>query len=286
MAKLTKNTLRTSRQHCPECKSTHLVNRSEECTICLDCGFVISPETAERKIATSHKRQRSQLGHCGMAIKENGGICDNLVGVLEQWNQVKIADATERNFALALQYITKTAIDLSVPRVALEKVALVYRRIIEKNLVKGRSMKALAATAVYIGCKQCGVAVTTKRVANVSKISLGKFTRSYRLVAKQINITLQPSGIGVYANDLSSKLQVSQRTTALMEKLVEVLQHLRFLAGKDPTGIACAVLYISSVLNGERKTQREIAAIGGVTEQTLRARCREIERNIFFSLYV
>jgi len=197
---------------------------------------------------------------------------------------VKIADATERNFALALKYITKIAIDLSVPRVVLEKAATVYKRIIEKNLLKGRSMKALAATAVYIGCKQCGVAVTAKRVANVSKISPGKITRSYRLVAKEINITLQPTGFSVYANDLASRLQISERTTALMEKLMEVLQHLRFLAGKDPTGIACAALYISSLLNGERKTQREIAAIGGVTEQTLRVRCREIEGSIIFNL--
>jgi len=278
--------LRKSQQHCPECKSTHLISHPEECTICLDCGFVISPETAQRKIAASYKRQRSSLGYCGASKKEKEDICENLVGILEHWNQVKIADATERNFALALQYITKTAIRLSAPRAALEKAALVYKRIIEKKLVKGRSMKALAATAVYIGCKQCGVAVTTKRVANVSKINPGRITRSYRLIAKQINITLQPTGINVYANDLSSKLQVSQSTTALMEKLMEVLHHSRFLAGKDPIGIACAALYICSVLNGERKTQREIAAIGGVTEQTLRARCREIERNLIFSLYV
>jgi len=249
----------------------------------LDCGFVISPETVERKIAASHKRQRSQLGHCGVAIKERGSACENLVGILQKWNQVKIEDATERNVALALKYITTIAIDLSVPRVVLEKAAIVYKRIIEKNLLKGRSMKTLAATAVYIGCRQCGVAATTKRVANVSKISPGKITRSYRLITKQINITLQTAGISVYANDLASKLQVSERTTALMEKLMEVLQHLRFLAGKDPTGIACAALYISSILTGEKRTQREIAEVARITEQTIRARCRELERNLMFS---
>jgi len=283
MAKLTKNTLRTSPQSCPECKNTHLINRSEECTICLDCGLVISPETADRKIATACKRQKSPLSYSEASNKQKGGVCENLVGILEQWNQVKITDATERNFALALQYITKIAIDLSAPRAALEKAALVYKRIIEKNLVKGRSIKALAATAVYIGCKQCGVAVTAKRVANVSKISLGRITRSYRLVTKQINITLQTADISLYANDLASKLQVSERTTALMEKLMEVMQHLRFLAGKDPTGIACAALYISSILIGEKRTQREIAEVARITEQTIRARCRELERNLIFS---
>jgi transcription initiation factor TFIIB len=283
-----KNIQKTRRQqNCPECKSTHLADRpQEECSVCLDCGFVISAETAEMKITEQQKRQRSASCHTqsGLSIREKNTVGENLIDILEQWNQVKIRDATEKNLALALQYVTKTAIDLSVPRVVLEKASLVYRRIIEKRLVKGRSMRALAATAVYIGCKQCGIAVTTKRVANVSKISPRRITRFYRLVAKQINITLEPASISIYAKDLSKKLQVSERTMATMEKLAEVLQRSKFFVGKDPTGIACAAIYVATVLNGEKRTQREIAEVARITEQTIRARCREIENSINFKM--
>lgn len=281
-----KDALRKSRpSNCPECRSTHLADRSEIESVCLDCGLVVSAEAAKRKIDENHKRQRSTSCHTQseLSTREKDSICENLTDILEQWNQVKIGDATEKNLAIALQYITKIAVDLSVPRVALEKASLVYKRIIEKKLVKGRSMKVLAATALYVGCKQCGIAVTTKRVANVSKISPGRITRFYRLIAKQINITLQPAGISLYAEDLSKKLQVSERTTAVIEKLADVLQRCKFIVGKDPTGFACAVVYIASVLNGERRTQREIAEAARITEQTIRARCRELERNLTFS---
>jgi len=286
MAKSMKNTPRAGQPNsCPECQSTHLVNRSEGCTICLDCGFVISAETAERNIHKEHKRQRpaSCQTQSGLSIREKDNVCENLAGILEQWNQLKIGDAMEKNFALALKYITKAAIDLSIPRTALEKAAVVYRRIIEKRLVKGRSIRALAATAVYVGCRQCGIAVTTKRVANVSRISPRRITRFYRLVAKQISITLQPTTISIYAKDLSGKLQISERTTTVIEKLVEVLQSSKLFEGKDPTGVACAAIYISSILTGEKRTQREIAEAARITEQTIRARCRELQRNLLFA---
>ena len=40
--------------------------------------------------------------------------------------------------------------------------------------------------------------------------------------------------------------------------------------------MAAATLYIASVLCGERRTQREVADVAGVTEVTIRNRYKEI----------
>ena len=47
-------------------------------------------------------------------------------------------------------------------------------------------------------------------------------------------------------------------------------------SGRGPTGIAAASLYIASVLYGERRTQREVADVAGVTEVTIRNRYKEL----------
>ena len=47
-------------------------------------------------------------------------------------------------------------------------------------------------------------------------------------------------------------------------------------SGREPTGIAAASIYIASVLCGERRTQREIADVAGVTEVTIRNRYKEL----------
>ena len=46
----------------------------------------------------------------------------------------------------------------------------------------------------------------------------------------------------------------------------------RISAGKDPMGLAAAALYVSCTLEGEDKTQRDVAEAAGVTEVTIRNR--------------
>jgi transcription initiation factor TFIIB len=209
-----------------------------------------------------------------------------MVRALEQWKQVRIWDSTEKNLALALQYTTKIAIDLSLPKTALEEATLAYKEIIEKGLLKGRSMRAISATAVYIGCKQCRTAVTIKDIAHASRISPSKISHSYRSMAKHLDVPMQPTSVGNHATEVSARLQVSTRTKKVLEKTIEALNCSKSFAGKAPTGIACAAIYISSLLTGERRTQREIAEAARITEATIRARCRELERSLIFSIHL
>ena len=51
-------------------------------------------------------------------------------------------------------------------------------------------------------------------------------------------------------------------------------------SGRGPTGVAAAALYIASVLLGERKTQRDVADIAGVTEVTIRNRYKELAEKL------
>jgi len=47
-------------------------------------------------------------------------------------------------------------------------------------------------------------------------------------------------------------------------------------SGRGPTGVAAAAIYMASILCGERKTQREVADVAGVTEVTIRNRYKEL----------
>ncbi|HJK73088.1 MAG TPA: transcription initiation factor IIB, partial [Methanocorpusculum sp.] len=47
-----------------------------------------------------------------------------------------------------------------------------------------------------------------------------------------------------------------------------------------PTGVAAAAIYISSILSGERRTQREVADVAGVTEVTIRNRYKELAEQL------
>ena len=279
---------------CPECKSTRLAERLDEnCSVCLDCGFVISAETAnlsfERKTNTDQRnivRPTSRSANTASSMENKEPNHENMVRALEQWRQVKIGDSTEKNLALALQYTTKIAIDLSLPKTVLEKSSLAYKKIIVKGLLKGRSMRAVSATAVYMGCKQCGTAITINDIAHASKISPKKISHSYRSILKHLDFSMQPASVSNHAFELSARLRVSAETRAVLEKTIEALVCAKGFVGKSPTGIACAAIYVSSLLTGERMTQREIAEVARITEATIRARCRELERSLTFSIHL
>jgi transcription initiation factor TFIIB len=49
-------------------------------------------------------------------------------------------------------------------------------------------------------------------------------------------------------------------------------------AGKNPMGLAAAILYLSCIKTGENKTQKEIAQAAGVTDMTIRNRFKELKK--------
>jgi transcription initiation factor TFIIB len=51
-------------------------------------------------------------------------------------------------------------------------------------------------------------------------------------------------------------------------------------SGHGPTGLAAASIYIASILCGERRTQRDVADVAGVTEVTIRNRYKEIAEKL------
>jgi len=69
----------------------------------------------------------------------------------------------------------------------------------------------------------------------------------------------------------------------IKSKALEILQQAEnkeLTSGRGPTGVAAAAIYISSILCGERKTQREVADIAGVTEVTIRNRYKELAEKL------
>lgn len=275
-------------QICPECRSVHLIEHlNDECTVCSECGLVIPYKNAS---TNSHIINKDQ--HEIHPIKTVSSIQapklgnKDMISVLEKWKNVRIADSIERNLAIALEHITKIAIDLSIPKIALEKACLIYRRIIEEGLLRGKSIRMTSATALYMGCKQCRIAVTIKEIAHISKMSPRKISHSYRLIAKQLDFSMQPMSVNDYSNELCTRLKVSLQTSLVIDKIIYASDFSKQMVGKDPIGITCAAIYIGSLLAGEKRTQREISEIARITEATIRARCRELERNLVFNVFL
>ena len=63
-------------------------------------------------------------------------------------------------------------------------------------------------------------------------------------------------------------------------EIIKLAQDNDLTSGKGPTGVAAAAIYIASILMNERRTQRSVAEVAGVTEVTIRNRYKELTEKL------
>ena len=73
-----------------------------------------------------------------------------------------------------------------------------------------------------------------------------------------------------------AELNLSGSTQNRAAEILKLAKKFRLTAGKAPTGLAGAALYVAAIQEGERRTQKEISIAAGVTEATIRNRYKEL----------
>ena len=291
---------------CPKCGSTHLskdYSRAE--LICKDCGLVIDDELIDhgpewRAFDSDQREKRARTGAPMTYTIHDKGLSTMIdwrnrdsygksiptrnraqLYRLRKWQRrVRISDATERNLAIALSALDRMASSMSLPRTVRETAAMIYRKAALKNLIRGRSIEGVTAAALYAACRQCHVPRTLDEISNIAHISRKEIGRTYRYVYRELGLKLLPTSPEDYISRFCSELKLSGDVQAKTLEILQEAAHRELTSGRGPTGIAAASLYIASVLCGERRTQREVAEVAGVTEVTIRNRYKELAEKL------
>jgi len=287
---------------CPECGSNHLSKdycRAE--LICNDCGLVLDEALIDhgpewRAFDGEQREKRERVGAPMTYTLHDKGLSTEIdwsnkdtygkaipnrnraqLYRLRKWQRrVRIADATERNLAVALSHLDRLSSSMSLPRMVRETAAMIYRKSVIKNIIRGRSIEGITAAALYAACRQCHVPRTLDEISIVSGIHRREIGRNYRYMAKEIKLKLLPTSPEDYIPRFCSELKLSHEVQTKTLELIKLATEKALTIGRGPTGNAAAALYIASVICGQRRTQQEIAYIAGVTEVTIRNRYKEI----------
>lgn len=297
-------------QCCPECGSTRIM-RDYECAelVCMNCGFVLAAKMTDRgpEWRAFDDEQRSKRTRVGAPLTYT--IHDKGLSTMIDWHdrdiygkslspgqkaqvyrlrkwqrRIRVSDATERNLAFALSEITKIANNLNLPKSILETASVIYRKAVKERLIRGRSIQGVTAAAIYLACRQCGLARTLEEIAQSSTMNKKEVGRSYRFLIKELNYSIPPVKPSQYVTKFSNQLTMQGKVEEIAHKILASAKELKLTSGRGPTGIAAAASYIASVLTGERKTQREIAEIAQVTEVTIRNRYKELVERLTFQM--
>jgi transcription initiation factor TFIIB len=190
------------------------------------------------------------------------------------------SNASDRNFRIAFSLLNTLKDKLGLSDTIVEKVAYIYRKAQERGFVRGRSIPAVLAAAVYIAYRDLEVPKTMKDIATVSNIKRKNIARVYRQLILELDYKVpNPDPVKCIAK-IANNTNLTEKTKRHALDIMEKVTENEISAGKDPMGLAATVLYMSCIKTGEDITQKEISNVAGVTEVTLRNRFKDIKNQL------
>ncbi|KAG2478681.1 MAG: Transcription initiation factor IIB [Nitrosopumilales archaeon] len=293
----------TAKDLCPRCAKGKMVTDNESGEMfCSGCGFVLSEKLQEsgpewRSFTQDEHGDRARAGaptsltmhDMGLATiinplnKDASGkpltaTMKSTIERLRTWDsRSQVHEPVDRNFRQAFSELNRLKDKLALADAVIEKAAYIYRKALEKGLVRGRSISALMAAALYAACRDTGTPRNLKDVELVANIKRKDIARCYRLLVKELDLKMPVTDSIQCVARIASRIGIAEKTKRYAVRVLTDAKKNEISAGKDPMGLAAAALYLSCVKNGDDKTQRDIAEAANVTEVTIRNRYKGLK---------
>jgi transcription initiation factor TFIIB len=200
---------------------------------------------------------------------------------LRKWDHILQFDSETRSLNQIILSLRRCKDKLGLQFSVIQKTAQIYKRVQNNKMVRGRTTQAVLAACVYIACRQVGIPRTLNDVARANNITFKEISSAYRQIVLKFDLKMPLIDQLHYLNRLANSTGVCEKVKRHSIRVMDELVKRELTAGKDPMGLAAAVLYLICQQYGdETRTQRFFADIAGVTDVTIRNRCSELRDEI------
>ncbi|HSA98145.1 MAG TPA: TFIIB-type zinc ribbon-containing protein [Candidatus Nitrosotenuis sp.] len=288
----------SSQIRCPSCaKNTMQTDVTTGEMFCRNCGYVVAEKIEESgpewRAFSNDESDRSRVGAgtsltmhdmglstvIGSADKDATGkplsaSMKSSIERLRTWDsRTQTHSSADRNLRQALSELDKMKDKMALADSVVEKAAYIYRKAMDKKLVRGRSIHGLIAACLYAACRNTETPRTLDDVAESINIRRKDVARCYRLIYKELDLKMPVADPTKGISRIASTANLSEKTKRRAMEILNKAKKIGMVAGKDPMGIAAAALYLACISNGEIRSQKDISIAAGVTEVTIRNRC-------------
>lgn len=285
---------------CPDCGSHEFFhNREKGELICRQCSIVLDEamvdfgrdtrffedEDVEHNSRTGAPFDPRIVDNLGTTIGNTSDF-SKLSGKNKQlFQRIKkrqswTTTSFEQNLRTAFNNMKLMAGVLNLPSAVEKEAAVIYRRCVERGLTKRSAIEHLVIASLFIATKLQGFPRAMKEFAEAAKIDMTLLGKNYKLIMRELNIKLNPTNPLDYVNKFASKLKLSPKTQSKAIRLIGQMTKKGLVSGLSPLSVAAATLYIASQQEKEKRTQRAFAEVSGVTETTLRNRCKDLCKSL------
>ena len=182
-----------------------------------------------------------------------------------------------RNLMLAFYELGRLKDKLGLTNAIVEKAAYIYIKAKEKQMIRGRSMSAILAAAIYIACRELGTPKSLREMTDSSLVKSKAIRHCYRLLARELDTSVPLIEPSKHVARIANKAGISEKTKRIALTMMKEITKNEISAGKNPVALAATVLYLSCLASNENQTQMKIAAAAGITEVSIRNRSKDLK---------
>jgi transcription initiation factor TFIIB len=211
--------------------------------------------------------------------------------------RTQLYSATDRSLKKAFSELNILKDKLALPDSVVEKTAYIYRKAQQRGMIKGRTVSAMLAAAIYIACREIRVGKTLKDIAEGSNVKPKILSQSYRILLTELDIKTPMLDPMKCITKIASKMKLNERVTRQAMSIMYEAIKKEATTGKDPMGLASAVLYMAYTNNNIRsdisskrrdannentnnRSQTSFAQAAGVTDVTLRHTIKDLKSRL------
>lgn len=193
---------------------------------------------------------------------------------LRMWDSRSKSSSVERSLRTAFVLLNTVKEKLAIPDTVIEKTAYLYRKALAKKMTRGRNISALTSAALYVSCKESGVPRTLNDIAKAANVKVNDVSKHLRILVEKLDLRLASYDSADFVSRIASSVGMGEKTQRDALSILASAKKKGLVEGKNPIAMAATSLYLSSIINKESKTQREIARASGISEVTIRSRTK------------
>ena len=202
-----------------ECNSNTLITSADgRELVCETCGLVVEERSIDhgpewRAFTHWEGQRKARVGTPTTPTKHDRGLTTTIdwkdkdasghtlsaekrkqMHRLRTWQErIRTKNANERNLQFVLGEIDRMASALGIPRSVREIACVLYRRALDDDLIKGRSIEGVATSCLYAACRSEQIPRSLEEVSAVSRVERTEIGRAYRYIAWELGLEIEPT---------------------------------------------------------------------------------------------
>lgn len=178
-------------------------------------------------------------------------------------------------------------------RGVIQRAQHVYKIADEQRAIKGKNESAVVAACIIYACRDAGAHRTFQEVCKALHVTKKELGQVFNLIKNAVQNSGAKGGGGNNTESVLGSNNSQESAEALLGRFCNYLdlgiaafnvsKHIASEAaaksaidGRSPVSIAAGVLYFTCVLLSKGTTAKDIAAMGGVSESTIKLICKMV----------